>query len=156
MHLWFCLTDLLAFSFWQISQEDSRFEISFIFLSFSLKHCNWLLPWMGCQGTPERLKVRHCHQSWSSRPLPPPPCRSAQDPAIVSDRSNYPLQTEVRHWGLFQRLRTGASGRGTEIRHSGRRVICDLCQRSEKPEPEIGYLNPLQGPWNLSPGRLQR
>ena len=28
---------------------------------------------MGCQGTPERLKVRHCHQSWSSRPLPPPP-----------------------------------------------------------------------------------
>ena len=27
-------SDLLDFSSWQISQEDSRFEISFIFLSF--------------------------------------------------------------------------------------------------------------------------
>ena len=66
------------------------------------------------------------------------------------------LQTEVRHWDLFQRFRAAASRAGTEIRHSGRRVIPDLCQRSEKPEAEVGYLNPPQGLLNLSPRQLQR
>ena len=103
----------------------------------------------------ERLKVSHCHQSLFPSYKPPVPLTSTSSYCLHPTVSSL-LQTEVRHWDLFQRLRAAASRTGTEIRHSGRRVICDLCQRSEKPEAEVGYLNPLQGLLNLSPKQLQR